>query len=153
MVYFFTKIPNKNLIKITRNKTTLYLRMSTNIKKAIYIYDKKHYIDVEIDECIHDMINEIKSHTNRYIEKEISMKLKFNEKNITENIMTLKLPRRYDRYQVQFQYNDGTLCTSSTIQTNMNVNVDIQLDYIWYNEVNWGFDFKINNIIINNVGK
>lgn len=153
MMYLFKRIPNTNLIKITRKHNPVYLCLMTNIHKSIYHYNDKHYIDVEINNEIYDVINEIKSESENFIQQNISNTIKDYQDKVNNNVMKLKLPRRYNRYQVEFKKQDGSLCTSSDLKIGLNISAEVQLDYIWYNETNWGFDFKIKNIMINNVGK
>jgi hypothetical protein len=152
-MYSYKKISNTNLIKVTRNLNPVRLCLTTNIQKSIYHDHDKHYIDVEINDEIYDVIYEIKCKSENYIHENISKTITVYKDNIRDNVIKLKLPRRYDRYQVIFKNQNGNLCTSSDLKTGLNISTELQLDYIWYNQNNWGFDFKVKNIIINNVGK
>jgi hypothetical protein len=134
-----------NLINITdKDRKPLCLEINTTLRSNILVEsDKHHYIIIDVNDDLYNIMNDIFSQSEDYLTKENMIKHRTFKSSIDDLKMSIKLQRAYNRYKTEFFDINNNRTVSSELQLGRKVNVCVALDYIWLSHVTWGFTWKV----------
>ena len=97
--------------KLFRNGSSIILEIDTELHGDVMSFDKKRYIQIKADNAFETFLKEICEYC----------RIDYNP------IVWLKLPYKYNRYNLTFLYKDGTLAHSGLIRKNAKVQLVVEL--------------------------
>ena len=141
------KIPS--LINIYRNGKCPQLEICTKLSSDIFINNQNHTVVIDINHDLNMLLNILKNESETFlIEKNLIKKKQFKSSDVLPDTLCVKLPRKYDRYTVEFYNHDNTRTISSDFKKNSKVKMNIILEFIWLSEHYWGFTWKATNMYL-----